>query len=289
MIITLSPQVQLDLTRSPYDTEGLTAILLGNKGAGKSNTLAVIAEEGHAQQVPVIYFDPNGDAASLRELGDDVVILGSTGHPEPIRRADYDLDLALRDPGQFIELVLQEGYSLVVDMTDTGHGSYNPLDTFTALINKHYQMAGRLREPCFVIVDEAHVFAPQSRATKEEAASRRALGRVANDGRKRGMMLVAATQRATYLDKRIIFGANLRLFGKITYHPDYEVIKHYVPATFHQLRNLESGEVYVATAGILGKTRVKLRRTTDLGKTPAFNPNRRRKTRPSKVKQLQLL
>lgn len=288
MIINLSDRVHLNLMQPPYDTEGLTGILLGNKGSGKSNTLAVLSEEAHANQVPFIYFDPNGDAASLRELGEDVIILGNTNHDEKIRRADYDLDLALRDPGQFIELALRDGYSMVVDLTDSGVGDYNPLEVFTALVNKHFTLAGRRREPCFILVDEAHVFAPQSRASKEETDSRRALGRVANDGRKRGMMLIAATQRATYLDKRIIFGANLRLFGKITYHPDYEVVKHYVPASFTQLRTLKSGEVYLVTGGLMGKTRIKLRRTTDLGKTPAFT-RRQRKPRPSKIKQLQLL
>ncbi len=289
MIIELSPHVRLNLAAPPYLTEGLTAILLGNKGCGKSNTLAVISEEAHASHLPFIYFDPNGDAVSLRQLGDDVVVLGNTQHPDPVRRADYDLALAQRDPGQFIELALKDGYSLVVDLPDSGQDAVNPIGVFTALVNKHYTMAGRLREPCFIIVDEAHVFAPQSGADKEEQAAKRALGRVANDGRKRGMMLVAATQRATYLDKRIIFGANLRIFGKITYHPDFEVVKHYVPVSFQQLRALESGEVYITGGGLLGKTHIKLRHTPDLGKTPAIKANRERQKRPSKTTQLQLL
>mgnify|MGYP006935355324 CR=1 FL=1 len=102
------------------------------------------------------------------------------------------------------------------------------------------------------------------------------------------MLLVVATQRATYLDKRIIFGANVRIFGKITYYPDFDVVKHYVPASFQQLRSLRSGEVYIVTDNKWGKTRIKLRQTTDLGKTPAFR-NSRRKKRPSKVEQLQLI
>lgn len=289
MIINLSPEARLNLSKPPYDTEGLTMVLLGNKGAGKSNTLAVIAEEGHANQVPFFYYDPNGDAASLRELGEDIIILGNTDHPEPLRRADYDLDIAFRDPGQFVDLALNDGYSVVVDLTDTGGQAIDPLKIFTALVNKHYQIAGKNRQPCFIIVDEAHNFAPQSRASEEESAARRALGRVANDGRKRGMMLVAATQRVTYLDKRIVFGANVRIFGKITYFPDYEMVKHYVPATFHQIRALKSGEAFIVSDNAWGKIRIKLRATPDLGKTPAFDKARQPKKRPSKIKQLQLL
>ena len=83
MIIRLSDDgAQIDLSKPPYDTEGLTCCLLGNKGAGKSNALAVMAEEFHANQIPFIFYDPNGDAASLRQPG---CVDGSDGSI-PLRR-----------------------------------------------------------------------------------------------------------------------------------------------------------------------------------------------------------
>lgn len=291
MIIELAENAQIDLTGEPYVTEGLSMAVLGNKGAGKSNIMAVMAEEAHANQIPFIYFDPNGDAASLRQLGDDVVVIGDVDHDEPLRRADYPLGVAVRDPMQFVDLMLKDGYSLIVDLTE-GDDELLSQQAFQGLIECHFKRAGKLRTPAFIFVDEAHVFAPQSGASKVEKASKRALGKVASDGRKRGMMLVVATQRMTYLDKRVIFGVNVRIFGKVTYWPDYESIRHYVPASFQQLRGLRSGEVFIAGANIfasqsVGKTRVKLRRTADLGKTPVIRP-RRTVERPSKAKQLLL-
>ena len=284
MIINLSEQVNLNLNNPPYNTEGLTSTVIGNKGAGKSNILAVIAEEFHAAQIPFVYYDPNGDAASLRELGSDVIVIGDTNSIEPLRRAHYSLDVALQQSSEIINMMLVDGFSLVVDLLERGQRPH-PLEVFTTMMDSHYQQAARLREPCGVLIDEAHVFAPQSNASDLEAISRKALGRVVTDGRKRGMALVTATQRATYLDKKVLFGANVRIFGKITYYPDFDVVKPYVPASFQQMKNLRSGEVYIVTEKRFGQTRIKLRKTTDLGKTPAFRA-RPKRVRPD-VRQLE--
>lgn len=284
MIIELGPTASINLTSPPYDTEGLTSVILGNKGSGKSNIMAVMAEEAHRNGIPFIYYDPNGDAVSLRELGDDVLVIGDPGDPEPIRRANYPLSVALGEADDFIKMVLKDGYSLVVDMREQGDD--NPLQVFSALVEEHFRQAGRLREPCFMFVDEAQAIAPQSGLSDVEKVSRRALGKVVSDGRKRGMILVAASQHATYLDKRVIRGANLRIFGKCTYLPDYKVIKEYTPATFHQMLKLRSGQVYIVSEKAYGLTEIKMRSTSDLGKTPAFKA-RERKVKPS-LSQLQL-
>lgn len=291
MIIELSEQAQIDLTRPPYETEGLGVAILGNKGSGKSNLMRLMAEEAHRNGIPFIYFDPNGDAASLRALGNDVVVIGDPAHDEAIRRARYPLAVAVRDPGSFVEMMLKEGYSLVVDLTEGDEPELSQL-TFQALINEHFRRAGKLRTPAFIFVDEAHNYAPQSNASKLEKESLRALGKVASDGRKRGMLLVVATQRPTYLSKRIIFGVNVRIFGKITYWPDYnDVVRHYIPVSFQQMKGLKSGEVFIFGDGIfreinLGKTRVRRGMTKDLGATPVIQPVTRTE-RPS-VKQLEL-
>lgn len=276
----------LDLTKPPYDTEGLGVVVLGNKGAGKSNILAVIAEEAHRNMVPFIYFDPNGDAASLKELGEDVIVIGDPEHDEAVRRADYPLSVALRDKRDLIRMVLKEGFSLVIDLTE-GEDPDLPHLVFQGLINEHYRQAGRLRTPCFVIVDEAQNFAPEGGADDLEKGSLRSLSKIAFDGRKRGMLLVVATLRATYLSKKIIFGANVRIFGKLTWLADYKIVQNYVPASFRQMMTLRSGHVFIMSDNGFGMERIRRRNTTDLGKTPAFKQVKRR-SRPSKIQQLRL-
>jgi DNA helicase HerA-like ATPase len=293
LILELSDLAQIDLTRPPYLTEGLSVVVLGNKGAGKSNIMAVLAEEAHRAQIPFIYYDPNGDACSLRELGPDIAVIGDPGHNDQIRRADYSLSVALRDPGAFIEMVLKDGFSLIVDLSEGEEDESEELRhlTFQALLKKHYQKAGKLRVPCMIFVDEAHVFAPQSNANKMERCSLAELGKVASDGRKRGMMLVVASQRATYLNKKVIYGANVRIFGKVTWWPDYDgVVRHYLPVSFQQVRGLHSGQVFIVGEHIvndypLSKIQIRRRSTTDLGSTPIIAP--KRLARPS-LHQLQL-
>ena len=285
MIINLSPEANINLGSPPYNTEGLTCAVIGNKGSGKSNLLAVMAEEFHAAEIPFAYYDPNGDAASLRELGGDVIVIGDTNHSEPLRRAHYNLNTAVEQSSEIISMVLDDGFSLVVDMTSR-EGMPHPLEVFIALTTQHYRQSSELREPCAVFVDEAQNIAPQSGATELQVISRRALNQINADGRKRGMVLVTATQRTTFVDKGILFGANLRVFGKLTWHDDYKKAKPYISASFREMNNLRSGDVFIVSEKRSGQTRIKLRKTTDLGKTPAFK-KRSRRVRPD-IRQLQL-
>jgi hypothetical protein len=276
----------ITLNHPPYDTEGLTAGILGNRGAGKSNTMAVLAEEMHANEIPFYFFDPNGDALSLQELGNDVLSIGDPGHDEPVRQADYALATVLDDPKGFVQMVLNEGYSLTIDLS-AGRTEEEPLAALKWLLRTHYKLAIKNRIPVGIFVDEAQLFAPQGKASDPERETRNALRRISFDGRKRGMMLTVATQRATYLDKALIFGCNVRVFGKCTYWPDYQVIKHYVPASFRQMRELRSGQVHLVTEKAQGIIQIRRRKTTDLGQTPAF-VKRKRPARPNKVRVLQL-
>lgn len=282
----------LRLDTPPLSTEGLTLSITGNKGSGKSNTLAVIAEESHRIGIPFIYYDLNGDCASLRELGDDVLVIGNRkNRTHPLRQAHYDLDAIANNPTEYIRLVLEDGYSMCVDLSRSA--SPEPVSAFTNLLRAHFNLAELFRTPVTVIVDEAHRLAPQMGADDEQKASLKVMQDVATDGRKRGMLFVTATQRATYLHKSVIFGANVRLFGKITWLDDFKRLREYLPPAFNhprqgfnKMKSLRGGEFVIVSDQKFGVVQVKLRETTDLGKTPAFT-RRAKKQRPS-LQQLQL-
>lgn len=282
----------LRLDTPPYSEEGLTLSLTGNKGSGKSNALAVIAEESHRIGLPFIYYDPNGDCASLRELGDDVLVIGNRkNRTHPLRQAHYALDAVANNPVEYMRLVLEDGYSLCVDLSRSA--SPEPVAAFARLLRAHFNLAELFRLPVTVIVDEAHRLAPQMGADEEQKASLKIMQDVATDGRKRGMMLVTATQRATYLHKSVIFGANVRLYGKITWLDDYKKLRDTLPPGFNhpqrgfgKMKALRSGEFVMVAEQRFGVIQTKLRETFDLGKTPAFT-RRAKKQRPS-LQQLQL-
>lgn len=287
MQIELAAGVQIKLTEPPYETEGLRIAIIGNPGMGKSNIMAVLAEEAYGQGIPFLFFDPNGDACSLRELGPDVVVIGHTGHDEALRRAHYPLNEVGKDAPELIRMLLADGYSLVVDLSDQDDPDVAQF-AFARLVNEHFKQASKLRAPALILVDEAHIFAPEGRADEAETASRKALFKVAHDGRKRGIMLAVASQRSTFLSKRVIFGSNVRIFGKTTYRPDYDqVVRKYLSIiSFSQLLHLRTGEVFmvgqnILPEGNLGKVQIKRRQTTDLGRTPVIRP--RKKVAPQQL------
>lgn len=269
--------VGIDLSKPPYADEGLTLAILGNKGSGKSNLLGLLAEQADSHGLPFIFFDVNGDAASLRELGAHVRIVGDPDNPlHPTRRAHFSLAQAISNPNLFVDMVLREERSLVVDLSYSDQVE-EPLWAFERLAAAHFKMAGRLRKPVMVVVDEAQRLAPQMGADDVQKACKKTLTAITADGRKRGIALVVATQRATYLDKSVVYGANVRMFGKTTWEPDFKSIRYYLPPGFsHQihgfnkLQNFRSGEFIIVSPKTWGVVRVNRKKTSDLGTTPVF-------------------
>ncbi|MCG3207350.1 MAG: hypothetical protein FOGNACKC_00950 [Anaerolineae bacterium] len=284
---------RIPLDELPYRDAGLLLFGTGNSGSGKSNGLGLLAEEFYRIGIPWIFYDINGDANSLKQLGHDVKVIGDPQHPDLDRRADYPLKDAIKDPDKFIRMMLEQDYSIVVDLTNPNDYEEDdlrhPYHAFIKLMKAHYRISDRLRRQVGVFVDEAHRFAPQTGATKLEKLTRRILTVVATDGRKRGMALVIFTQRATNINKNLVFNANVRLFGKITHPPDYEAIKKYIPLSFTQTRQLGRGRwlAIAENTGFkevgMGVVQFRKKKTKDLGKTPAFVARKREAPQPAQL------
>jgi hypothetical protein len=288
MKLNLSPDVTLNLAQEPYTDTGLAVLLAGNQGCGKTNTIAVLCEEFHRNGLPFIIYDPEGDAASLRQLGNDVLVFGPPNPGDEIRRPDYTLDTALRQAGEVINLALKDGYSLIFDLSapDPDEAEDLPLRAFATLAKTHFALAKQRRTPCLVAIDEAHTLAPQSGATKAQQEAKRVLKNIFTRGRKRGIATVAITQRISYLDKSLVFGSNVKMFGFTDYYPDYETISAYMPSFgFSRMKALQAGEVFLRAKGLLGFTRIRKRYTPHLGQTPPFTA--RPQPRPDKTRDLQ--
>jgi hypothetical protein len=183
----------LDLLNKPWKTEGVSAFLLGNKGAGKSHALAVAAEESHRNRLPFVFYDNNGDACSLQELGNDVIVIGNVRHHKKLMRAHYNIQDVFNNPYDYIKLCVKDGYSLAVDLSAIDDIDMRPI-LVAEMVKSHYRISGTIRMPTMVIIDEAHLFAPQSGASKEQRFSLKMLKLMMSDGRKRGIYSISATQ-----------------------------------------------------------------------------------------------
>lgn len=260
---------QINLTAAPYINEGLSMGILGNKGSGKSYTMAVLCEEAHRNQIPFIIFDLNGDACSLRELGDDVVVIGDDSHDEEVRRAHVDIEHGPDTLIQYIEPVLTDGFSLVIDLSPLTELEDQCI-IVAAMLKKHFDLGRQYRTPVMTLVDEAHVFAPQRKSDKEQKTSLTWMSRVMSDGRKRGILFVVVSQRPAFLNKDVLGPCNVRLFGKITYEPDFRILRPYMaPGTkMEHVTRLKAGQYFLMGEKGNGRIQVKKRKTSDLGNTP---------------------
>lgn len=159
-------------------------LVQANSGGGKSYCIRRILEQtaGHVQQLVI---DPEGEFATLREKHDYVIAAPHDGdalaHPKTAQL------LARR--------LLETGVSAILDIYDL---KAHERQAFVRLFCEALVNAPKtLWQPCLVVLDEAHVFCPES--TKAEAAG--AVIDLATRGRKRGFALVAATQRLAKLNK----------------------------------------------------------------------------------------
>lgn len=159
-------------------------LVQANSGGGKSYTLRRILEQT-APRVQQLIIDPEGEFATLREQFDYIIA------------APHDAD-AVATPQTAALLarrLLESGVSAVLDIYDLkAHERQQFVRRFLdALVNAPRKMW----HPVMIVLDEAHVYCPQTGSA--EASS--AVIDIATRGRKRGLCLVAATQRLSKLHK----------------------------------------------------------------------------------------
>ncbi len=206
-------------------------LIQANSGGGKSYAVRKLLELTHGG-VQQIVIDPEGEFATLREKFDYVVASGHGGdalaHP--------------RTAKLLAERLLETSVSAIVDIYELKpHERTSFVRLFLeAMVNapKH------LWHPCLVVLDEAHVYAPE--AEKSEAHG--AVADLATRGRKRGFCLVAATQRISKLSKDVAAELNNKLIGRATLDVDVKraagELGIPVGEAMTKLRALEPGQFY---------------------------------------------
>jgi hypothetical protein len=183
-----------------FDIERLleTRMLVqANSGGGKSYCIRRLLEQtaGKVQQLVV---DPEGEFATLREKHDFIIAAPHDGdalaHPKTAKILAHRL--------------LETGVSAILDIYDLkAHERQAFVRVFLdAIVNA----PKALWRPALIVLDEAHVFAPEH--GKAESAG--AVIDLATRGRKRGFALVAATQRLAKLHKDVAAELLNKLIGR---------------------------------------------------------------------------
>jgi len=205
-------------------------LIQANSGSGKSWALRRLLEQTSGQ-VQQIVIDPEGEFVTLRERFDYVLAAKSGGD-------------TLADPRTaklLAERLLELGVSAVLDIYELK--SHERVRFVRLFLEALVDAPKRLWHPALIVLDEAHVFAPE----KGSAESLQAVIDLSTRGRKRGFCLVQATQRLSKLHKDAAAEANNKLIGRSALDVDMERAGDELGMTKagrQILRDLDAGEFF---------------------------------------------
>jgi hypothetical protein len=254
----------------PLDAVTQTFGVLAVRGAGKSNTAAVMAEEMFDAGLPFVVIDPVGSWFGLR-AGRDGKPKG--GLPVPIfggRHGDVPLE---RGAGELLaDLVVGKRLSCVLDLSE--------FDSEAA--KKQFLLAFAIRlyrkneSPLHLFLEEADDYIPQ-RPMRDEAHLLRAWENIVRRGRSRGLGITLITQRSASLNKSVLTQVETLFAMRTTGPQDRSAIAEWVKyhsqshEILESLSGLKNGEAWAWSPHWLGKmerVQMRRRRTFDSGATP---------------------
>lgn len=190
--IKLNDSMSIDLA-TLIDTR---LLVQANSGGGKSWLLRRLLEQsqGKVQQVVI---DLEGEFSTLREKH-DYILAGKDG----------DTPADPRSAALLARRLLELNVSAIIDLYELSHQDRKKF--VRLFLNAMVNAPKALWHPCLVIIDEAHVFAPQTGSSE----AMEAVIDLATRGRKRGYSAILATQRISKLHKDAVAEMNNKLIGR---------------------------------------------------------------------------
>lgn len=204
-------------------------LVQANSGGGKSYLLRKLIESTHGK-VQQIILDIEGEFASLRERF-DFILAGKGG----------DIPADTKSAALLARKVMELSADIIIDLSEL---KYHDRIRFVRLfLESLIDLPQSLWHPAIVVVDEGHLFAPET--TKAESLD--AVVDLFTRGRKRGLCGVLATQRISKLKKDVAAECNNKLIGRTGL--DIDVKRAGDDLGFKandalKLRDLDPGEFY---------------------------------------------
>lgn len=217
-------------------------LLQANSGGGKSWLLRRLLEQS-ALNVQQLVIDPEGEFATLREKFDYVIAAPHDG----------DAVASPKTAALLARRLLETGVSAVLDIYDLkAHERQAFVRRFVdALVNA----PRKLWHPVLVVIDEAHVFCPQTGSAEASPA----VIDLCTRGRKRGLCAVLATQRLSKLHKDAAAEMLNKLVGRTGLDVDVKRAADELGMTARdataQLRSLAPGEFFAYGPALTNEVR----------------------------------
>lgn len=180
-------------------------LIQASSGGGKSFLLRRLLEQTHGQTQQII-IDVEGEFASLREKFDYVYAAKDGG----------DTTVDPRGAALLAERLLELKVSAILDIYELAH--HQRIIFVQRFIDALINAPKHLWHPALVVVDEAHIFCPQSDKGSTESAD--SIMALCTRGRKRGFCAILATQRLAKLHKDAAAECLNRLIGRTSLDTD---------------------------------------------------------------------
>lgn len=175
-------------------------LVTASSGAGKTGTLLKFCEV-NAGKVQIIVIDPEGEFAVLRQK-----------YPFVLAGPEGETPALVRTSGLLAHRMLEIGASAILDIYELPMTQKH--EFVRDFLNAMIAAPKSLWHPVVVIVDEAHMFAPEK--GQGESVALNAMADLASRGRKRGFCAVLATQRLAKLQKNVAAECQNVLVGRTT-------------------------------------------------------------------------
>lgn len=238
---------------------GESIAVLGIKGSGKSNTAAVLAEEMLAAGVPICIVDIAGEYWGLKEKY-QILVAGKSAH--------VDIPVTPAQAAELAEFSMRHNLSVILDVSDfRADARFEFLHLYFEAV---WRIAGELRRPYQLFLEEAHNFIPQRTTTLVSDI----LITIATEGRKRGLGIVMIGQRSARIDKDVLTQAGILFLHQVRHPADFSVYQDIVVAerawVKESVNQLKTGEAIVVLGSDTHISQIRQRHTYHAGYTPGL-------------------
>ncbi len=257
MGIPLSISSDLDLELE--DIIGQCIGILGIRGSGKSNTAGVIFEELLRNNYPLSIIDIDGEYFGLKEKY-EVLVVG--------RGEGVEIEVDENCAQEIAQISMEKNVPVVVDLS--GFLSEERTAFLREYLDALWNLAGKLRHPYIIGIEEAHEFIPQGVKTELKEL----IARIALRGRKRGLGAIVISQRSAKVDKDVLSQAGMLFLHRVVHEVDMRVYSELLPwrkaETKEIITALSTGECVYLNGDTVIPIYVRERETFHAGFTPSL-------------------
>ncbi|HDL86341.1 MAG TPA: DUF87 domain-containing protein [Candidatus Acetothermia bacterium] len=253
--LSISSDLDLDLE----DIIGQCIAILGIRGSGKSNTAGVIFEELLHNNYPLSIIDIDGEYFGLKEKY-EVLVVG--------RGEGVEIEVDENCAQEIAQISMEKNIPIVVDLS--GFLSEERTAFLQEYLSALWTLAGRLRHPYIIGIEEAHEFIPQGVKTELKEL----IARIALRGRKRGLGAIVISQRSAKVDKDVLSQAGMLFLHRVVHEVDMRVYSELLPwrkaETKEIITALSTGECVYLHGDSVIPIYVRERETFHAGFTPSL-------------------